>query len=203
MLIKQVVLDGIVAGHLDLAFRRWKKPTVKDGGTLTTAVGVLDVRSIDQVSMRSITASDAARAGYDTRAALLAELTSGREGDVYRIELRFAGADPRIELRSSTELNDDELEDVLDKLERLDGRSKRGPWTLSTLELLVRHPHVRAPDLAIGQGLETAVFKADVRKLKTLGLTISHSPGYEVSPRGEVVLAAWRLRSTRGNKARE
>jgi hypothetical protein len=27
-----------------------------------------------------------------------------------------------------------------------------------------------------------------VRKLKELGLTISHSPGYEVSPRGQAVL---------------
>ena len=31
-------------------------------------------------------------------------------------------------------------------------------------------------------------FKADVRKLKALGLTISFSPGYRLSPRGEAYL---------------
>ena len=48
--------------------------------------------------------------------------------------------------------------------------------------------HVRAPDLAASLGRETAAFKDDVRKLKALGLTISHSPGYELSPRGRALL---------------
>jgi hypothetical protein len=38
-------------------------------------------------------------------------------------------------------------------------------------------------------GRDTAKFKNDVRKLKSLGLTISHSPGYELSPRGHALLA--------------
>jgi len=37
-------------------------------------------------------------------------------------------------------------------------------------------------------GLEKEVFKNDVRKLKRIGLTISHSPGYELSPRGKAYL---------------
>jgi hypothetical protein len=52
------------------------------------------------------------------------------------------------------------------------------------LHLIADRPHVRAPDLAASVGRETAAFKNDVRKLKALGLTISHSPGYELSPRG-------------------
>lgn len=32
-------------------------------------------------------------------------------------------------------------------------------------------------------------FKTDVRKLKGLGLAISHSPGYELSPRGCALLS--------------
>jgi biotin operon repressor len=47
---------------------------------------------------------------------------------------------------------------------------------------------VRAQDLAEGLGLEKQAFKNDVRKLKGLGLTISHSPGYELSPRGMALL---------------
>ena len=61
---------------------------------------------------------------------------------------------------------------------------------MDLLRLLARHPHVRAEDLAPLVGLEKARFKADVRKLKTLGLTISHSPGYELSPRGSALLRA-------------
>ena len=37
-------------------------------------------------------------------------------------------------------------------------------------------------------GRERLPFKADVRKLKALGLTISHEVGYELSPRGQAYL---------------
>jgi hypothetical protein len=50
MLFKQAFLDGIQAGTITLAFRRWQRPTVKAGGTLLTAVGQLaidDVRAVD------------------------------------------------------------------------------------------------------------------------------------------------------------
>ena len=40
MLIKRATLDAIVAGKVTLAFRRWKRPTVRAGGRLRTAVGV-------------------------------------------------------------------------------------------------------------------------------------------------------------------
>ena len=34
MLLKHVTLEGIRDGRITLAFRRWKRPTVKAGGTL-------------------------------------------------------------------------------------------------------------------------------------------------------------------------
>ena len=54
--------------------------------------------------------------------------------------------------------------------------------------LIAERPFVRAPDLAAAMGRETLPFKEDLRKLKALGLTISHSPGYELSPRGRAQL---------------
>ncbi|MCX6396789.1 MAG: hypothetical protein NTV23_09915 [Propionibacteriales bacterium] len=54
-------------------------------------------------------------------------------------------------------------------------------------------PLRRAPDLVEIEGRETAPFKIDVRKLKGLGLTISHPVGYELSPRG----LAYRARTAR------
>jgi Mn-dependent DtxR family transcriptional regulator len=70
----------------------------------------------------------------------------------------------------------------------LDRVSRTGPWTRGYLELIADNPHVRAQDLADGLGVERDIFKNDVRKLKELGLTISHSPGYELSPRGRALL---------------
>ncbi|MFP8878572.1 MAG: hypothetical protein VCE43_03450 [Myxococcota bacterium] len=43
-------------------------------------------------------------------------------------------------------------------------------------------------DQAEYAAIETRVFKADVRKLKNLGLTISCEVGYEISPRGRAFL---------------
>lgn len=188
MLIKRVVLDRIAAGEIDLVFRRWRKPTVKAGGQLRTAVGMLDIAAVDRVGVSRITAADAARAGYDTRAALLRELDSRTEGDIYRIEVHPGGEDPRIALRNNGDLSDEDRAELDTRLARLDAASRTGPWTRAYLELLAERPHVRAEDLAAGLGLDKPTFKNNVRKLKALGLTISHSPGYEVSPRGRAYL---------------
>ena len=56
------------------------------------------------------------------------------------------------------------------------------------MEIIDRHPEVRAPDLAEQLERETQDWKADVRKLKELGLTESLAIGYRLSPRGEAVL---------------
>ena len=47
MLFRQHVLAEIASGDVTLAFRRWTKPTVKAGGTLRTAVGVLAIDAVD------------------------------------------------------------------------------------------------------------------------------------------------------------
>lgn len=48
---------------------------------------------------------------------------------------------------------------------------------------------MRAADLAGAAGVERDRLKADVRKLKELGLTESLVVGYRLSPRGAAVLA--------------
>ena len=186
MLIKRAQLDGIVRGEIKLAFRRWKRPTVKAGGTLKTAVGVLAIDSVDRVSMNSITATEARTAGFEDRAALLAELKK-RDGLIYRIALRYVGDDPRIALRKQARLSAVERAEVRDKLDRYDRRSNLGPWTDRVLRCLSRNPAVRAGDLASPLH-ETAWFKTNVRKLKALGLTESLEVGYRLSPRGRAFL---------------
>ena len=55
-----------------------------------------------------------------------------------------------------------------------------------------KHPQRRAGDLAPKVDRELRVFKADVRKLKGLGLTRSFEVGYELTPLGRQVLKALR-----------
>ncbi|HEY8526508.1 MAG TPA: hypothetical protein VIL48_16155 [Acidimicrobiales bacterium] len=131
---------------------------------------------------------DAWRAGYADRASLLAELDR-HEGQLYRIDVHHAGADPRVALRAAADLSPDDDERIAARLARLDRASGRGPWTRQVLALVAARPAVRAADLAASLGRDTPSFKRDVRKLKELGLTESLEVGYRLSPRGEAVLA--------------
>ena len=187
MLLRRPILDRIVAGEVDLVFRRWVRPTVKAGGTLRTAAGMLRIERVTAVATDEITSDDARRAGIgleELRAFLLAK----EKGEVYRVEVGGFVPDPRVALREDDQLSAEDVEEIRRRLERLDRTAKSGPWTIRYLRLIAENPHVRAQDLADGLGVARDVFKEDVRKLKERGLTISHSPGYELSPRGRALL---------------
>jgi hypothetical protein len=192
------VLDAIRDGRVDLAFRRWERARVRPGSRLRTAVGVLEVGSVEVVGRSSLGEDEARRAGFESRGALLAMLDERDRGEIHRIELRYAGADPRVELRAKADLTESELGEIARRLERLDEASRHGPWTRAVLELIATKPEVRAEELAAEMGREKLPFKRDVRKLKELGLTISLSPGYRLSPRGEAVLRELRRRKKSG-----
>jgi hypothetical protein len=198
VLFKQETLRGIEAGEVTLAFRRWRRPTVKAGGTLRTRAGVLAIESVEPIEEEAISDADARRAGAADRADLIARLRP--EGTLYRIEFRLAGPDPRIALRERADLDDDERAAIDARLARLDAASRRGPWTTTVLELIERRPATRAPELAAELGRETVPFKADVRKLKELGLTESLERGYRLSPRGQAYLTPPRRRPPRATR---
>ncbi len=180
MLFKAPVLAAIAEGKVDLAFRRWRKPTVKAGGTLTTPVGVLAIDAIAVVAPEAISDADAVRAGYADAAEALTALEG--EAPIHRIAFRLIGEDPRRALR--LDVSSAALDEIETRLARLDARA---PWTAAVLELIAAHPGVRAPDLAARLGRETLAFKIDVRKLKALGLTESLEVGYRLSPRGQAL----------------
>jgi hypothetical protein len=156
---------------------------VRPDSTRNTAVGQLAIGAVAQVDPASLTDEDARRAGFDDRGALLGSLRTGDDRTVYVVEVRHAGADPRVALREDDELSEVELEAVRTKLERLD-------WALPALRLIRDHPGRRAPELAGELGLETRPFKQRIRRLKALGLTESLRVGYRLSARGEAVLRA-------------
>ena len=98
MLFRQKFLDGIRDGTVTLAFRRWRRPSVRAGGTLLTPVGQLGIASVDEVAITRISEADARSAGYQSRDELVAELRSRDEGTIYRIELGPLRPDPRVAL---------------------------------------------------------------------------------------------------------
>lgn len=190
MLLKRDTLEGIAEGRITLAFRRWKRPTVRTGGELRTAIGVLAIDAVDAIEEADITGEDARLAGYPARGPLIAELNRRPEGGLYRVALHLAGDDPRAALREQDALDEDAVATIAARLDRFDRSSRHGPWTETVLRLIADRPGVRAPDLAASLGRDTQPFKRDVRKLKELGLTESLETGYRLSPRGRAWLAS-------------
>jgi hypothetical protein len=182
---------GLADGSVTVAFRYWRRATVKGGGTLVTPVGVLAIDAVQRITLRDINAADARAAGYPGRTSLVADLGQHRRPAtaLHRIDFHYAGEDPRRALREDDQLDDDELDRIRTRLASMD---RHRAWTRDMLELIRDNPGTRAPDLAAGRGRETLPFKADVRKLKALGLTESLRVGYRLSPRGRVVLEALR-----------
>ena len=186
MLLPPKIALGVADGSVTLAFRRWRKQDVKPGAEFRTAGGVVRVddgggRRRRRDHRRRARSPPAGRtptgcASSSTRSRATTRRTAS--------SLSWAGPDPRIALRESADLTDDDVAAIDAKLERLDRASSHGPWTMTTLDLIRRRPHTRAPDLAAELGRERDPFKIDVRKLKNLGLTRSFEVGYEVSPRG-------------------
>jgi hypothetical protein len=183
VLLRRLTLDAIAAGEVDLQFRRQRRPTVKAGGRLRTAVGELAIDAVDVVDPAAITDDDARRAGArdadEVRRALAAR---GDVGSCYRIRFHLAGADPRVALRDDVRLTAADVTDLRRRLARL-------PWAHDVLALIAANPGVRAPDLAARRREATAPFKARVRRLKELGLTESLPVGYRLSRRGEAYLS--------------
>jgi hypothetical protein len=181
VLIRLDVLRRIEAGEVDLAFRRWTRPTVKQGGHLRTRIGELSIDAVDRVPLSSITAADARRAGHASLAELKRFLSKKPDGHVYRVELHLAGPDPRVALRERADLTDADRAEIGRHLARL-------PWAHDYLRTIAVQPATLAATLAEQHGLEKRVFKGRVRRLKELGLTESLEVGYRLSPRGEAYL---------------
>jgi hypothetical protein len=181
VLIRLDTLRRIEAGEVDLAFRRWTHPTVKAGGHLRTRIGELAIDDVRPVTVASITAAEARRAGHSSLAELKRMLAAKHEGRVYRVELHLRGPDPRVVLREQASLTDDDRAEIDKALARL-------PWAMEYLRAIEHHPALLTATLAEQHGMEKRPFKQRVRRLKELGLTESLEVGYRLSPRGAAYL---------------
>lgn len=197
LLFKKPFWEGLQSGRITLTFRRWKSPHVKVGGRYRChPIGVLQVDDVRLVKCRAITASDAERSGFASRKELLDYLAElgpiAADTEVYRVELHHGGDGDRVEIALDDALDEAAIATIRKKLAKMDEGT---PWTAETLAIIARRPKVRAADLATELGREKLELKADIRRLKRLGLTQSFEVGYELSPRGQAYLAATRPRT--------
>ncbi len=198
MQFRQRDKDAIASGEITLTFRRWRRPQARTGGRYRVGEYLIEVTSVEQIEPSQISVEDARAAGHDSAEAVLMaiERNQRKSGDasapLYRVVFHCLGEqdDPRKILAAEAGLDSEELVAVTKRLAQMDARSRHGPWTQAALEAIASTPGRRAAELAAVQGRETTKFKADIRKLKALGLTISLEVGYELSPRGRVVLDA-------------
>lgn len=184
VLLTAAVARGVADGTVDLAFRRWGHPRIHPGSIFIALTHVIEVTSLERVDPERITRDEARRAGYDDADAVRAALCVNVHNPTYRIGLQCIGEDPRIALRADDDLADADVDEIRTRLDRMDSRSKNGPWTRETLDLIARRPGVVSTDLAAELGRDRAGLKQDITKLKRLGLTDSLVVGYELSPRG-------------------
>lgn len=186
MLFRQATLDGIKSGDITLAFRRWKRPTVKAGTRLRTAIGVVRIGAVEPVSASALTEEDARASGFADLTALQNMLGPENGDPVYRIALAGIEPDERVAKREAAEPSAAEWREIEARFARWE-KSAPGCFP-AILRLIGELPAVAAATLAATLGAEKLKFKQDVRKLKELGLTESLDVGYRLSPRGEVVL---------------
>lgn len=188
MLFKEIHLSGIKSGKITLAFRKWKKASVKIGCLLHTSIGLLEIHKIEPIHENDITNEDALKAGFADKPELLKSFTQNSTGTIFKISVGYHSADPRIKLREQTKLSEQQFTDLKKKLERLDNQSKQGHWTRTILLTIKDNPNLHAIGIAKLTGFEKEWLKLNIRKLKNLGLTISHNVGYELSTFGKIFI---------------
>jgi hypothetical protein len=180
---------AIAAGQVTVTIRLWQRLHAKVGGRYKVGTVDIEVDHIEMIPFAAITKTDIRRSGTKDREALraLAAHAGPIHDDtlVYRIEFHVVGEH---QVRT-VEVTEAEVDRVSTRLDAMDARSSRGPWTRQVLQLIAKHPGRVSTELAVAIGRPRPDFKIDVRKLKALGLTESLEVGYRLTPLG-VALAA-------------
>ena len=153
---------GVADGSITVTYRAWKRPQVKVGGQYRVGAATVEVTALSVVARREVPAD------FDR--------WLGDADAVWRVDFH------RVEPVAKAALSNEE---ITKRLDRLDAASTHGPWTRTTLALIRDHPGLVSTRLAELVDRERFAFKADVRKLKALGLTESLEVGYRLSPLGE------------------
>ena len=187
MLFKTKFHEGIRNGSITLTFRAWKSARAKVGNQYR--IGPQDgveVDAVEEVAISAIPDEEARRSGFPTVSELRNFLikhstTFTSKSTLFRVSFHY------VKIFDEVPQEDLSLEEIQRKLEKMDRLSKHGPWTKQTLEIISQNPRTAASKLAPLLGRETRPFKADVRKLKKLELTVSFEIGYELTSLGKAL----------------
>ena len=85
MLFKKHHLEGIKEGSITLAFRKWKRPMVKKGSLINTAISRVEIGNIQEVNVSIISELEAQKAGFASLSELIQLLEAVKEGNIYQI----------------------------------------------------------------------------------------------------------------------
>ncbi len=184
--------ERVATGEITVTFRLWKSAKVKAGKRYRTGLGTIEVEDVQVMAAALISKRDVPLTGCRDIGAIrdLAgehmQTPVGPETLLYRGQFRFLGD---VAPSSAPPIVAD-LDALTRRLAKMDRLSSRGPWTLAVLRLIEGGPRIPARILAAEMGWETPDFKAHVRRLKILGLTLSHEIGYELSELGRRYMAS-------------
>ena len=173
--------EQIRSGAVTLTFRNWKRPHAKVGGVYRLRPnGAVRVTRLGTARLSELTSEDARCAGFVSVDALATFLDLPLSAEVTKVEFALTDDVPK----GTPTLTPAE---VAKRLAATDQRSAAA-WTARALALIDAHPATRAGDLAPAMGWDTPKFKANVRKLKALGLTQSLEVGYRLTDLGTHVV---------------
>jgi hypothetical protein len=183
VLFQKAQVEGLESGRITCTIRNWSRPQVKVGGIYRPWGLALEITSIERMPFGAVPAKLLDEADHPA-------LDHLADDDlVYVIHFVNRPDAPKPpDLGAKDRLTDDDVADLDRRLAKMDANSSVGPWTLATLRIIGEQPGVVSTRLAEQLGRERFSFKADVRKLKKLGLTRSLEVGYELSPRGQAYL---------------
>ena len=185
MLFKQEFHQRIVDDTITTTYWWWKTARVKVGNTYRlNSEGVVKVDGIRSLAMSDISEYEAQVSGFESREALIAQMTRsgtiGEDSSVFRVAFHYVSSDRNPFADVSDDVTVDELRALSQRLQKMDSRDRRGSWTAQTLTLIDANPIVASSQLAPTAGMETKTFKTTVRKLTRLGLTISYETGHRL-----------------------
>lgn len=184
--------ERVAKGEITVTFRLWKSAKVKARKTYRTGLGTIEIEDVQVIPAALISKRDVPLTGCADIAAIRALAGEHTHTPVrpdtllYRVQFRFLGD----VAPSSAPTPATDLDALATRLAKMDWLSSRGPWTLDVLRRIEGGPRIAARILAVETGWPTLEFKTHVRRLKALGLTVSHEVGYELSELGRRYLAS-------------
>lgn len=192
MLFKSRFLPAIENGSVTTTVRAWQRSQVIAGRRYSFGgTGQIEIISVRVITLSAVAGEQARTSGFSSRNELAREVMKTspqplRESSrVFLISFRYVAPTAPTSLAP---------EAVLARLREMDRRSRRGPWTRDALKSIDAAPGTPAAELAKRARREKLAFKADVRKLKALGLTKSLTVGYELTALGRRVLRMLKTR---------